>query len=293
MSKLKVVKVQGISINYHRIEGEDYINLTDIARSKDAKRSELPIQNWINTNKTIAFLLVWEKKNNPDFKHVQTPVFKGYEKFSGEMLAGKKTTVTKWRTFTNAKGVKVIRGRYGGTFAHRDIAFHFANWLDAEFYLYMIEEFQRLQVQEFQQLGDPFDVKRNLTAGNHTLLMASILTQIDERLLTHPQPYKSRLHFASEVDLINEIVFGMTAQEWRRNNTDKPSDRNMRDYATILEITLYSNLEVVDAMLIQWGCEKEERKDLLKQTYDFMFNILKRAKPMKRMQEGQDNKLEE
>lgn len=293
MAKNKVTKVQGITINYHKVEGEEFINLTDIARSEESKRPEVPVQSWVKSVKTIAFLYSWEKKNNPDFKHKETSVFKGYEVFSAEFLRNKKTTVSKWIGYTNAKGLRVIRGKYGGTFAHRDIAFHFANWLNVDFYLYMIEEFQRLQLEEYRRLGDPFDVKRNLTAGNHTLLMASILTQIDERLLTHPQPYKSRLHFASEVDMINEIVFGMTAQEWRRQNTDKPADRNMRDYATILQITLYSNLEAVDAMLIQWGCDKEQRKDLLKQTYDFMFNILRRAKPLERMQGDQDKSLEE
>jgi len=293
MAKNQVTKVQGISINYHKIEGEDYINLTDIAKSEESVRPEVPVQSWVKSVKTISFLYAWEKKNNPAFKHSETPLFKGYKEFSAEFLRNKKTSVTKWVTYTNAKGLKVVRGKYGGTFAHRDIAFHFANWLNVDFYLYMIEEFQRLQLAEFKNLGDPFDVKRNLTAGNHTLLMASILTQIDERNLTHPQPYKSRLHFASEVDMINEIVFGLTAQEWRRQNADKPADRNMRDYASILEATLYANLEVIDTMLLQWGCHKDERKDLLQQTYDFMFNVLRRAKPIQRMQEGHDKKLEE
>lgn len=292
MAKSKITKVQGVTISYHKIDGQDYINLTDIAKSEEAKRPEVPVQAWIKSAKTIGFLYAWEKKNNSDFVYKENTVFKGYEVFSAEYLQSKKTSVTKWVTYTNARGLRVLRGKYGGTFAHKDIAFHFANWLNVDFYLYMIEEFQRLQLQEIKELGDPTDVKRNLVAGNHTLLMASILTQIDERNLMSPQPYKSRLHFASEVDMINEVVFGMTAKEWRMQNTDKPTDKNMRDYATILESTLYSNLEAVDAMLIQWGCDKEQRKELLKETHDFMFNILRRAKPVKRMQEGLDNKLE-
>lgn len=293
MSKRKIVTIQGINISYHKIDNEDYINLTDIARYKDADRPELPLQTWVNTLKTIEFLLVWEQKNNPDFKHGESPVFKGYKNFAAEMVAGKKISATKWITYTNAKGIKVIRGHTGGTFAHRNIAFHFANWVNAEFYLHVIEEFERLKKAEYLQLGDPFENKRYLTAGNHSLLAASILTQIDEELLTSPQPYKSRVPFTSEIDMINEIVFGMTAKEWRSKNTDKPVGRNMRDYASILDLVIYQNLEVVDAMLIQWGCDKEERENLLQETYDFQYPVLKRSKTIKRMQEIHDKKMKE
>jgi len=292
MSKHEVAKVQGHDISFHKIDGEEYINLTDIARHKDQKRPELPVQIWIKRIKTVEFLLVWERKNNPDFKHNQTDVFKGYEKFAAEMVAGKRVSATKWITYTNAKGLKVLRGKYGGTFAHKDIAFHFANWVDAEFYLFIIEEFRRLKNEELMSLGDPFKIKRHLTSGNHMLLVASLLSQMDERLLTHPQPYKSRLYFASEVDMINEIVFGKTAKEWRQENPDKPAGRNMRDYASILELIVYQNLEAMDAMLLQWDCDKEDRKRLLQHTYDFMYPILRNAKPIKDMQSLYEDHLE-
>lgn len=291
MSTRKITKIEGIEITYHSLEGEEYINLTDIARYKESKRPEIPVQTWINNNKTIEFLLVWERKNNPDFKHSESPVFKGYKNFAAEMVAGQKTSATKWITYTNARGIRVVRGKYGGTFAHRNIAFHFANWMSAEFYLHLIEEFGRLKKEEYARLGDPFENKRFLTAGNHSLLAASILTQMDEKLLMSPQPYKSRLPFASEIDMINEIVFGSTAKAWRANNPDKPSGRSMRDYASILELVIYQNLEVVDAMLIQWGCDKEERKALLQETYEFQYPVLKRSKTIKKMQEIHDNRM--
>lgn len=291
MSKRKVTKVQGLEIVYHQIDGEAYINLTDIARHKDEKRPELPLQTWVNSNKTIEFLLAWETKNNPDFKHGETTVFKGYKNFAAEMVAGKKTSATKWVTYTNAKGIKVIRGKYGGTFAHRNIAFHFASWVNAEFYLHIIEEFERLKKEEYLRLGDPFTNKRMLTAGNHYLLVASILSTIDERLLTHPQPYKSRLPFAAEVDMINEIVFGVTAQQWREKNTDKPVDRNMRDYASILDLIIYQNLEAIDSMLLHWGCEKEERHQLLSQAYGYQYPILSRSRTIEKMQEIHDKQM--
>ncbi|MFK7982053.1 MAG: KilA-N domain-containing protein [Saprospiraceae bacterium] len=291
MSKRQVTKVQGISTTYHTIDSEEYINLTDIARHKDDRRPELPLQTWMNNMKTIEFLLAWEEKNNPNFKHGETTVFSGYKNFAAEMVAGKKTSATKWIKYTNAKGIKVVRGKYGGTFAHRNIAFHFASWVNASFYLHIIEEFKKKKKEELLRLGDPFDSKRQLTAGNHTLLVASILSQMDERLLTHPQPYKSRLPFAAEVDMINKIVFGFTAQEWRENNMDKPVNRNMRDYASILDLVTYQNLEVVDAMLLQWDCSKKERKELLQETYNFIYPILKRTKTVKRMQAIHDQKM--
>ena len=126
MGKRKKTSIQGIDISYHSLEGEEYINLTDIARYKNPDRPEIPFQKWIGTNKTIEFLLAWERKNNPDFKHTQSGVFKGFESFAAEMLAGKTISATKWITYTNAKGIQVVRGKYGGTFAHRNIAFHFA-----------------------------------------------------------------------------------------------------------------------------------------------------------------------
>ncbi len=292
MSKRQITKVQGVQITYHKLDGEEYINLTDIARYKDTTRPEIPLQTWINSMKTIEFLLAWEEKNNVNFKHRESPEFSGYKNFAAEMVAGRKTSATKWVAYTNAKGLKVVRGKYGGTFAHRNIAFHFASWVNASFYLHVIEEFERLKKEENLRLGDPFGNKRYLTAGNHSLLVASIISRLDERLLTHPQPYKSRLPFAAEVDMINKIVFGCTAKEWRSKNSDKPTNRNMRDYASILDLVTYQNLEVVDAMLLQWDCSKKEREQLLQETYDFIYPILKRTKTIQHMQSLHDRRME-
>lgn len=292
MSQRKVTKVLGLNISYHQIDEQEYINLTDIARYKNVNRPEVPVQKWIGTNKTIEFLLAWERKNNSNFKHTEKGVFKGFERFASETLAGKTVTPTKWISYTNAQGIKVVRGKYGGTFAHKNIAFHFATWVNADFYLYVVEEFERLKKEEYLRLGDPFYNKRNLAAGNHSLLVAAILSQIDERLLTHPQPYKSRLPFASEVDMINKIIFGNTAKEWRLQNPDKPTNRNQRDYASVLDLVILNNLEFLDAMLLQWDCTKEERKGFLQEAYDFQYPILKRSKTIKRMQVLADKLLQ-
>ena len=138
------------------------------------------------------------------------------------------------------------------------------------------------------KLGDPLNIKRHLTSGNYSLLVTALVGQMDERLLTHPQPYKSRLPFASEADMINKIVFGNTAKEWRLHNTDKPADRNQRDYASVLELTVLNNLEFLDSMLLQWDCSKEDRQNILQEAYDFQYPILKKSKTIKRLQKLAD-----
>ncbi|MEM1120107.1 MAG: hypothetical protein AAGJ18_06630, partial [Bacteroidota bacterium] len=135
-------------------------------------------------------------------------------------------------------------------------------------------------------IGDPFNIKRFLTSGNYSLLVSSVLSGVDERLLTHPQPYKKRLPFAAEADMINEIVFGQTAKQWKANNPDKPKDRNQRDYASVLDLTILNNLEFLDAMLIQWDVlDINERRQFLKEAYDFQYPILKRSQTIKKLQQ--------
>ena len=200
-------------------------------------------------------------------------------------------TPSKWVKQTNAIGI--IPGKAGkyskGTFAQRDIALHFCYWLSPPFQLYLIREFDRLKTAEQIRLGDPFNIKRFLTSGNYSLLVSSVLSGVDERLLTHPQPYKKRLPFAAEADMINEIVFGQTASMWRKQNADKPTNRNQRDYASVLDLTILNNLEFLDAMLIQWDVlDMEERRKFLKESYDFQSPILARSQTLKKLQKLAD-----
>ena len=169
---------------------------------------------------------------------------------------------------------------------------HFANYINAKFYLHVLEEYQSLKKEKLLSLGDPYNIKRHLASGNYSLLVAALFTQMDERLLTHPQPYKSRLPIAAEADMLNEIVFGMTAKEWRQQNADKPSDRNLRDYAAILDLMVLHNLEFLDSMLLQWDCDKSERQKILQEAYDFQYPLLKRSKTVKDMEALAKSKLE-
>ena len=280
MAKQKII-VDGTAI---KINKDGYVSLTDIAkRSIDDAEPIVALRASLKNSSTLLFLQTWEQRKNKDFKLNRMVQFR--------MKAADNrnyATPQKYIDETGAIGIVSKSGRYGGTYAHTDIALNFCYWLSPEFQVYLMEEFQRLKAEEQLRLGDPFNIKRHLTSGNYSLLVSAILSQTDERLLTHPQPYKKRLPFASEGDMLNKIVFGNTAKEWRMHNADKPTDRNQRDYAAVLDLVILNNLEFLDAMLLQWDCEKEERKSILQEAYDFQYPILKRSKTIKRLQELAD-----
>ena len=280
MAKQKM-KVDGVSVSIH---ADGYVSLTDLAKRNSNQEPRYLIQNWLKNANTLQFLEQWEQLSNEHFNRTQMSAFRLLATENRHAITPKK-----YITQTGAIGIISTAGRYGGTFAHSDIALNFCYWLSPKFQVYLIKEFQRLKAVEQLQLGDPFNIKRHLTSGNYSLLVSAILSQTDERLLTHPQPYKSRLPFAAESDMLNKIVFGNTAKEWRLQNTDKPADRNQRDYANVLDLTVLNNLEFLDSMLIRWDVEKEERQSILQETYNIIHPILKRSKTLKRLQELADN----
>lgn len=279
MGKQKIL-VEGVSV---AIDDRGYISLTDIAKQSSENKPAITIQSWLRNQRTISFLATWEKVNSSDFKVSQMTYFRELASDNRKAI-----TVKLYLETTGATGMTSKSGRYGGTFAHSDIALEFCSWLSPEFKVYLIKEFQRLKADEQLRLGDPFNIKRYLTSGNYSLLVTSILAQTDERLLTHPQPYKGRLPLASESDMLNKIVFGKTAKEWELQNTDKPANRNQRDYASILELVILNNLEFLDAMLLQWDLDKEERQSILQEAYDFQYPVLKRSKTVAKIQELAD-----
>lgn len=282
MPKQKI-KVQELEIRVEKFAVGNYISLTDIAKKSDTEAKVLII-SWLKNRNTQEFLETWERLHNPDFlKGHQMVTFRDTYLQNRNVL-----TPQKWIAETNAIGLISKSGRGGGTWAHSDIALNFCYWLSPAFQVFMIKEFQRLKAEEQLRLGDPFNIKRYLASGNYSLLVTSILAQTDERLLTHPQPYKGRLPLASESDMLNKIVFGNTAKEWELQNTDKPANRNQRDYASILELVILNNLEFLDAMLLQWDLDKEERESILQEAYDFQYPVLKRSKTVAKIQELAD-----
>jgi len=285
MKKVTSHKIAGITISKYEIEGAIYYSLTDMAKFKDAEEPSTIIRAWIANQSNIEFLKEWEVLNNSNFKPSQSRGFKGYDKYVLEQFMKRTGSITRFIDYTNAKGLKVVRGKYGGTFAHSEIALQFANWMNAQFYVYFIKDFVEMKREQYLGIGEPSNIKRNLTSGNYSLLVHSLISKADERLLNHPQPYKSRLLFASEADILNSIVFGCTAKDWRTQNPDKPTNHNMRDYASVLDLIILNNLQFLDAMLIQWNCEPEERKSILQDAYDFQYPLLKRSATLEKLKD--------
>ena len=240
------IVVGNTSITVLRFKESDFISLTDIAKRKSDEPSAV-IGNWIRNRNTIEYLGIWETLYNPDFKLLE---FEGFRKEAG--LNAFTLSPLKWVITTNAAGICVKSGRYGGTFAHKDIAFKFASWISVEFELYLYKEFQRLKEEEQKQLG--WSAKRELAKLNYRIHTDAIKQNLIPPELDRR---KASIVYANEADVLNVAMFGMTAQEWREANPDKKG--NIRDYANINELICLSNLESLNAVFINDGIPQGER----------------------------------
>ena len=240
------IVVDNTSITVLRFKESDFISLTDIAKRKSDEPSAV-IGNWIRNRNTIEYLGIWETLYNPDFKLLE---FEGFRKEAG--LNAFTLSPLKWVITTNAAGICVKSGRYGGTFAHKDIAFKFASWISVEFELYLYKEFQRLNEEEQKQLG--WSAKRELAKLNYRIHTDAIKQNLIPPELDRR---KASIVYANEADVLNVAMFGMTAQEWREANPDKKG--NIRDYANINELICLSNLESLNAVFINDGIPQGER----------------------------------
>ncbi len=247
------INVKGREITVFSQKSEDYICITDIARYKDEERGDYLIQNWLRNRNTIEFLGIWEQLNNPDFNSIE---FDGIRKQAG--LNSFSLTPKRWIEATNAIGLTSKAGRYGGTYAHKDIAFEFASWISVEFKLYLIKEFQRLKEEELKQLG--WDIRRNLAKINYRIHTDAIKENLIPPELT---PQQINLIYASEADVLNMALFGMTAKQWRDSH---PAEKgNIRDYANVSQLVCLSNLENLNALFIQEKMTQAERLRKLNQ----------------------------
>jgi hypothetical protein len=244
---MEKINVKGIQVTVMNQQAEDYISLTDIARYKNATHSDDLIRNWLRNRNTIEFLGIWEQLNNPEFKPVE---FDGFRKQAG--LNSFTLTPGQWIEKTNAIGIISRPGRYGGTYAHKDIAFEFASWISVEFKLYLIKEFQRLKEEEFKQLG--WDIKRNLVKINYRIHTDAIQRNLIPPELTRLQ---ANMVYASEADVLNMALFGKTARQWRDENPDDKG--NIRDTADVVQLVCLSNLETLNAHFIQEKISQPER----------------------------------
>ncbi len=246
MSKNKKINVLNTEVTVNIVNEKDYISLTDIARFKDSERTDYIIQNWLRNRNTIEFLGIWEHLNNPSFNPIE---FDGIRKQAG--LNSFILTSKRWITATGAIGITSKAGRYGGTYAHKDIAFEFASWISVEFKLYLIKEFQRLKDEEHKQLG--WDIRRNLTKINYRIHTNAIKQNL---LPIELSKFQVNLIYASEADILNMALFGKTAKEWRDENPGEKG--NIRDFANVSQLVCLSNLENLNAHFIQEGINQPE-----------------------------------
>jgi len=249
MAKSKSIEIKGTSVSVFTEKQSDYISLTDMARYKDSERTDYIIQNWLRNRNTIELLGFWEQLNNPDFNPIE---FDGFRKQAG--LNSFVLTAKQWIEKTGAIGIISKSGRYGGTFAHRDIAFEFASWISIEFKLYLIKEFQRLKEDENNRLQLEWNLQRTLAKVNYHIHTDAIKEKLIPVTITSKQ---ASLTYATEADLLNVALFGITAKAWRDSNPTL--EGNIRDHATIEQLVVLSNLESINAVLIHQGLAQKER----------------------------------
>ena len=242
------INVLDKDVAFYTKNDEDYICITDIARYK-ASRTDDIIKNWLRNRNTIEFLGIWETINNPYFNPVE---FDGFRKRYG--LSSFVLTAKQWIEKTNAIGIISKTGRYGGTYAHKDITFEFASWISVEFKLYLIKEFQRLKLNENKILNIEWNVKRQLVKINYRIHTDAIKENLIPKILN-----KDRINqiYALEADVLNISLFGKTAKEWKDENPDKKG--NIRDYSTVTQLVCLSNLENFNALFIDEGLLQSDR----------------------------------
>ena len=253
------LKVDNQVINYIKIEDEDYISITDMIKSKDGN---FFVTDWLRNRNTIEFLGIWEELHNPNFNYGEFAIIK-----SRAGLNSYKLSVKEWVEKTNAIGITSKAGRYGGTYAHKDIAFEFGMWISPKFKLLLIKEFERLKKNEQKQLG--WSAKRELSKINYKIHTESIKNNLIPITLTKEQ---INYIYAEEADVLNMALFGQTAKEWKNNNPNL--DGNIRDYASINELICLANLENLNSVFINDGLNQAVRLERLNKIAIYQMRIL-------------------
>lgn len=248
-AKTTTLDVKGSTITVRQHAGEDYISLTDIARHKNADRSDDLVRNWLRNRNTLEFLGLWEQLNNAGFNSVEFDGIKAQAGLNSFTLAPKQ-----WIERTKAIGISSSAGRYGGTYAHKDIAFEFAAWVSVEFKLFLIREFQRLKQDENQRLSQAWNLNRTLSKLNYRIHTDAIREHLIPATVTAAQ---AAVTYASEADLLNVALFGQTARQWRAANPAQAG--NMRDEASIEQLLVLANIEGMNAEFIHMRLPQGDR----------------------------------
>ena len=263
------INVEGSEISIIAIDNRDYISLTDMVRNLE--NGVALIEKWLRNKNTIEFLGIWEEMYNANFNSTEFEGIKNEAGFNRFILS-----VKQWVNKTNSIGIVAKAGRYGGTYAHKDIAFEFASWVSPYFKLYLIKEFERLKEEEQKQLG--WDIKRNLAKINYKIHTDAIKNKLVPEKLS-----KERINYiyASEADILNVALFGMTSKEWRESNPEFKG--NMRDYADISQLVCLSNLENLNAVFINEGMDATERIEKLNAIAIEQMRILTESERIKKL----------
>ena len=257
------INANGVEIRVASSNEADYISLTDIAKKRNPEFPADVVKNQLRSRSTIEFLGLWEKIYNPDFKLVEFDQFKNAAGENSFVL-----TPQKWISTTNAIGITSKSGRYGGTYAHSDIAFEFASWISPEFKLYIIKDYQRLKADESHAKSLDWNIKREITKSNYHIHTDAI----KENLIPNLTPQQIACKYASEADLINVALFGQTAKQWRNQHSE--SKGNIRDEATIEQLIVLANLESLNAEYIREGISPAERLSKLNKIAIYQLNSL-------------------
>ena len=272
-TKKSTIEVQGTGITVLTQASDDYISLTDIAKHKEPGRSDHVIQNWMRNRNTVEFLGVWERLNNTDFKPLE---FEGFKNRAG--LNSFVLTPRQWIEGTGAIGIVSKSGRYGGTYAHKDIAFEFAAWISVEFKLYLIKEFQRLKEDESHRLSLAWNLNRTLSKLNYHIHTDAIKAHLIPAAVT---PAQAAITYANEADMLNVALFGQTAKQWRDANPKL--EGNMREYATIEQLLVLANIEGMNAELIHMGLSQGDRLRRLNEIAIRQMQVLTSASAIKQL----------
>jgi hypothetical protein len=281
MAKNTKITIQDIEVRvFKHSSGEDYICLTDIAKQANS-RSEIVIQNWMRNAGTLDFLKEWELLyNDLAFKHIEFDVFRKKAGTPAFVMSPKQ-----WVEKTDAIGIFSKKGRYGGTYAHKDIAFEFCSAISARFKLVLIKEFQRLKEDEALRLGNPWSIRREITKANYQILADSIKSQLVPKQLQGTK--KEGLYFATEADLLNNVVFGMTAKQFK--NKEPRAKGNLRDSASVIDLLILANLEALNSRLIHWDCDMEQRYQLLAESAVDFRKTLEKSAAVQRIENQSNN----
>lgn len=273
------IQAKGLEIALYTTASQaDYISITDIARYKSDDPTAV-IQNWLRNRETIEFLGLWEELNNPNFKPIE---FEGFRKEAGRNAFT--LSPKKWIESTGAIGIQSKSGRYGGTFANVDIAMEFASWISPEFKLYIIKDYQRLKTDEGHRSALEWNAKRELSKVNYRIHTDAIKEHLLPKSLS---PQQINVTYASEADMLNVALFGMTAKEWREQNPDLTG--NIRDHATIYQLIILVNLESMNAELIKQGVVQKDRLSYLNKMAIEQMRSLINSAAVKRLNEAIDS----